>query len=171
MVVAVQYWNEREGKVAVHYFDSEFSGHPQTETLLEKFKRTLWPVDPNKLLQVSMDGPMVKWTRAKWIHMHQRWSIWNDVVCMLCMEAFKMERKKRVGWWEMYFGSCSLTRQHGEMTSMRWQKQNFLWDSVSTEGWKTQQLPSREQKCGRSTSAATRNFQHVKCHHLHPTIQ
>lgn len=36
-------------------------GHTQAEKLLEKTKRTLSPLDPNKLLSISMDGPMVNW--------------------------------------------------------------------------------------------------------------
>ncbi|KAJ8364953.1 hypothetical protein SKAU_G00137840 [Synaphobranchus kaupii] len=36
-------------------------GHTQAEKLLEKIKRTLSPLDPKRLLQISMDGPMVNW--------------------------------------------------------------------------------------------------------------
>lgn len=59
--VVVRHWSEREGKVVVHYFDSEFWGHTQAEKLLERIKRALSPLNPNKLLQISMDGPAVNW--------------------------------------------------------------------------------------------------------------
>ncbi|CAM4635460.1 unnamed protein product [Leuciscus chuanchicus] len=59
--VVVRHWSEREGKVVVHYFDSEFLGHTQAEKLLERIKRALSPLNPNKLLQISMDGPAVNW--------------------------------------------------------------------------------------------------------------
>ncbi|KAL7373641.1 hypothetical protein ABVT39_011347 [Epinephelus coioides] len=59
--VVARHWSEREGKVVVHYFDSEFMGHTQAEKLLEKIKRALSPLNPNKLLQISVDSPAVNW--------------------------------------------------------------------------------------------------------------
>ncbi|KAK1898471.1 Adenylate cyclase type 6 [Dissostichus eleginoides] len=61
MDIILRYWSEREGKVAVRYFTSEFLGHTQTEKLLESINRSLSPLDPKKLLQISMDGPTVNW--------------------------------------------------------------------------------------------------------------
>ncbi|KAK1906949.1 hypothetical protein KUDE01_009345 [Dissostichus eleginoides] len=61
MDIILRYWSEREGKVAVRYFTSEFLGHTQAEKLLESINRSLSPLDPKKLLQISMDGPTVNW--------------------------------------------------------------------------------------------------------------
>ncbi|KAI2656593.1 AAA ATPase forming ring-shaped complexes [Labeo rohita] len=65
MDIIVRYWSDPEEKVGVRYFDSEFMGHTQAEKLLEKIKKTLSPLDPKKLLQISMDGPMVNWKFLK----------------------------------------------------------------------------------------------------------
>ncbi|KAJ4946267.1 hypothetical protein JOQ06_023935 [Pogonophryne albipinna] len=61
MDIILRYWSEREGKVAVRYFTSEFLGHTPAEKLLESINRSLSPLDPKKLLQISMDGPTVNW--------------------------------------------------------------------------------------------------------------
>ncbi|KAK2832572.1 hypothetical protein Q7C36_016034 [Tachysurus vachellii] len=44
------------------------------EKLLEKIKKTLSPLDPNKLLQISMDGPMVNWKFLKMLQEDKRQS-------------------------------------------------------------------------------------------------
>ncbi|KAI4829210.1 hypothetical protein KUCAC02_023270 [Chaenocephalus aceratus] len=61
MDIILRYWSEREGKVAVRYFTSEFLRHTQAEKLLESINRSLSPLDSKKLLQISMDGPTVNW--------------------------------------------------------------------------------------------------------------
>lgn len=59
MDVVVRYWSEREGKVAVHYFDSEFMGHTQAEKLLEKIKRTLSPLELEDVVLMSLQSVCV----------------------------------------------------------------------------------------------------------------
>ncbi|XP_060753828.1 uncharacterized protein LOC132864430 isoform X1 [Neoarius graeffei] len=59
MDVLVWYWSDDNEKVVVHYLDSKFLGHTQSEKLVESIKASLSPLDPNKLLQISMDGPSV----------------------------------------------------------------------------------------------------------------
>ncbi|KAJ3590501.1 hypothetical protein NHX12_008452 [Muraenolepis orangiensis] len=61
MDIILRYWSEREGKVAVRYFTSEFLGPTQAEKLLEGINRYRSSLDPKKLLQISMDGPTVNW--------------------------------------------------------------------------------------------------------------
>ncbi|GAA6108193.1 uncharacterized protein LOC121526132 isoform X4 [Tachysurus ichikawai] len=111
MDIIVCYWCDREEKVAVRYF--EFMGHTQAEKLLEKIKKTLSPLDPNKLLQIPLDGPMVssKKTKANQTLLPQSCCIWEAVLCMLCMEAFKVERKKQTA--EAIFGKIPDRRSNG----------------------------------------------------------
>lgn len=98
MDIIVRYWCDREEKVAVHYFDSEFMGHTQAEKLLEKIKKTLSPLDPKKLLQISMDGPMVNW---KFLKLFQEDKSQSDP------DASKL----------LNLGSCSLHVVHGSFQS------------------------------------------------------
>ncbi|KAK1905642.1 hypothetical protein KUDE01_012822 [Dissostichus eleginoides] len=113
MDIILRYWSEREGKVAVRYFTSEFLGHTQAEKLLESINRSLSPLDPKKLLQISMDGPTVNW---KFLRIFQEDKSKEDpdapklinlevVVCMLCMEVSRPERGKQTA--EAFFGGIS----------------------------------------------------------------
>lgn len=59
MDVLVRYWSVAEQKVAVHYLDSQFLGHTQSDKLLDSIEVSLSPLDSAKLMQISMDGPAV----------------------------------------------------------------------------------------------------------------
>lgn len=92
MGVIVNYWSEREEKVAVYFFYySKFMGHTQTEKPLEKIKKTLSPLDPKKLLQISMDGPMVNW---KFLKMFQ------EVKCYAVPDSAKFINLGKTAFWQ-----------------------------------------------------------------------
>lgn len=66
-------------------------GHTQTEKPLEKIKKTLSPLDPKKLLQISMDGPMVNW---KFLKMFQ------EVKCYAVPDSAKFINLGKTAFWQ-----------------------------------------------------------------------
>ena len=57
----VRYWHSDTGQDSLRYLGSEFLGHATAANLLTHFKDGIRQLDPNRLLQVSMDGPSVNW--------------------------------------------------------------------------------------------------------------
>jgi hypothetical protein len=56
---SVRYWDPNHNQVIDRYFGSEFLGHARAVDLLESFKSGTYKLIPEKLIQVSMDGPNV----------------------------------------------------------------------------------------------------------------
>ena len=56
MVVMVQYWDEEESQVKVCYLGSTFS---TAVDLIDKLSEVIKQLDPEKLYQISIDGPAV----------------------------------------------------------------------------------------------------------------
>ena len=61
MVIFLWFWNHKEEKVDVRYWDSRFLGHAAHKDLLKHFSSALEGIDLSKIIQVSMDGPSVNW--------------------------------------------------------------------------------------------------------------
>ena len=63
MDINIRYFHR--DKVVSQYLDSQFLGHSTAIDLLHAFKKGTSKLNPNKLLQVSMDGPNVN---LKFLH-------------------------------------------------------------------------------------------------------
>ena len=59
MDLHVRFWNKEKGCVVTCYCNSEFLGKASALDLHENFISSLPEIEPNKLLQVSSDGPNV----------------------------------------------------------------------------------------------------------------
>ena len=59
MDLLVCYFDETELKVKTRYLDSQFLGHGTSTDLKRNFDDAVKELDPNKLIQVGMDGPNV----------------------------------------------------------------------------------------------------------------
>ena len=59
MLVMVQYWDEEENEVRTRYLGSTFLGHSTAVDLMDKLNEVIKHLDPEKLYQISMDGPAV----------------------------------------------------------------------------------------------------------------
>ena len=59
MDLIVWCWSENKEKVVVNYLDFQFMGNSQAEVFVERMKKSLSSLDPNKLLQISVDDPRV----------------------------------------------------------------------------------------------------------------
>ena len=59
MDLLVRYFDEIELKVKTRYLDSQFLGHGTSTDLKRNFDDAVKELDPNKLIQVGMDGPNV----------------------------------------------------------------------------------------------------------------
>ena len=57
----VRFWDIDTNQVAVNCLGSQFLGHAKATDLLIHFKEGKEELNPNHLLQVSMDGPNVNW--------------------------------------------------------------------------------------------------------------
>ena len=61
MDVHTRFWNNDQGLVETHYYDSEFLRHPNAENLLSCLTDSIHHLDSDKLLHLAMDGPNVNW--------------------------------------------------------------------------------------------------------------
>ena len=59
MVVMVQYWGEEENEVRTRYLGSNFLRHSTAVGLMDNFNEVIKHLNPEKLYQISMDGPAV----------------------------------------------------------------------------------------------------------------
>ena len=50
---------KKQKQVEVRYWDSQFLGHATSGDLLENFTKSLFGLDLSKIIQISMDGPIV----------------------------------------------------------------------------------------------------------------
>ena len=61
MDVDIHNWDDAKNLVQTQNFDSNFLKCPNAEMLFEKIKESLTELDESKLIQLSMDGPLVNW--------------------------------------------------------------------------------------------------------------
>ena len=59
MDLIVRYWHEADQQVKVRYWDSKFLGHSAHQDLLSHFNQSIDKIDLSKVVQISMDGPVV----------------------------------------------------------------------------------------------------------------
>ena len=50
-----------EHKVVCHYLTSTFLGHTQAEDVKKMFEEGIKDLEPRRMIQISMDGPIVNW--------------------------------------------------------------------------------------------------------------
>ena len=55
----IRYFDEDDQQVKVRYFDSRFLEHSTHVDLFEQFTSAVRELNPNRILQISMDGPSV----------------------------------------------------------------------------------------------------------------
>ena len=61
MDMIVRFWDSESNKVTKRYFNSEFMGHATAADMLTHSKNGVALLNPSSLVQISMDGPNVKW--------------------------------------------------------------------------------------------------------------
>ena len=61
MDVVIRYWCEKNNRVKVRYWDSQFQHGAAADTLLNGLNNSLSKHDTSKMIQLSMDGPNVNW--------------------------------------------------------------------------------------------------------------
>jgi len=57
--VYIRFWDDNANEVSCRYYNSAFLGHTTSNDLLKALKMSLEPLDLQRLLQISMDGPNV----------------------------------------------------------------------------------------------------------------
>ena len=67
MDLLVRYFDETEERVKTRYLDSQFLGHGTSIHLKMNFDETVTDLNPNKLIQIGMDGPNVNLKLLKMI--------------------------------------------------------------------------------------------------------
>ena len=65
MDIVLRFFNENTGQVETPYFDSRFLRRPNSINLLDSLLEGLSPLDMDKMIQLSMDGPNVNWDVLK----------------------------------------------------------------------------------------------------------
>ena len=65
MDVNVRFWNECRNNVETRYYDSKFLDRPNAENLLESIRDASNGLLLENFLQLTMDGPSVKWEVLK----------------------------------------------------------------------------------------------------------
>ena len=61
MDLLVRYWSEDAGKVCTRYMDSRFLKRPNAQNLVDALLNAIKPLTPQRLVQLSMDGPNTNW--------------------------------------------------------------------------------------------------------------
>ena len=59
MDVLIRYFDEDDKQVKVRYLDSRFLGHSTNVNLFAQFTNAVNELNLNRILQISMDGPIV----------------------------------------------------------------------------------------------------------------
>ena len=59
MDLIARYWHEADQQVKVRYWDSKCLGHSAHQDLLSHFNQSIDKIDLTKVVQISMDGPVV----------------------------------------------------------------------------------------------------------------
>ena len=67
MDLLVRYFDETEERVKTRYLDSQFLGHETSIDLKRNFFETVKDLNPNKLIQIGMDSPIVNLKLLKMI--------------------------------------------------------------------------------------------------------
>ncbi|KAK6471317.1 hypothetical protein HHUSO_G29675 [Huso huso] len=121
MDVVVRYWSEEEFKVVVHYLDSEFLGHTQAEQLLDKIKIILSPLDPKKLLQISIDGPKINWKFLRIFEEERRQMDPNLPHLHVVHGSFQQGEKEKLGetvraLWQLFHDTLARRDDFADMT-------------------------------------------------------
>ena len=75
MDLTVRFWNTTENQVSARYWDSKFLGYTRVDNVLAKFNDSMRTLDPNNMIQVSMDGPSTNW---KFIESLKRYRLANE---------------------------------------------------------------------------------------------
>lgn len=57
--VYIRFWDDNANEVSCRYYNSAFLGHTTSNDLLKALKMSLEPLDLQRILQISMDGPNV----------------------------------------------------------------------------------------------------------------
>ncbi|KAJ8967881.1 hypothetical protein NQ314_002598 [Rhamnusium bicolor] len=65
MDIHVRYFDCNKGRVETRFFNSVFMSHTAAEDILQHFLNGIKPLQPNRILQISMDGPNVNWKILK----------------------------------------------------------------------------------------------------------
>ena len=60
MDILIRYFDCLENRMKVHYLDSKLFGHATHQNLFIQYTQALFKLDTSKMLQVSVDGPIVK---------------------------------------------------------------------------------------------------------------
>ena len=58
MDLVSRFWHIFNNQVSVRYWDSKFLGHTKADVLLAKFNDSVSALNLNKMIQISMDGPI-----------------------------------------------------------------------------------------------------------------
>ena len=92
MDLIICFWDD-DNMVKVRYLGSSFFGHSITKDLMTQFEEVTNKVAPDKLFQISMDGPKVNLRFiGKWKSL-----IWALAVCTLCMVLLNLVLKAHPG--------------------------------------------------------------------------
>ena len=94
MDIVLRFFNENTGQVETRYFDSRFLKRPNSINLLDILLEGLSPLDMDKMIQLSMDGPNVNW----------------DVLKRLSLSSEEKDSSKLIN-----IGSCGLHVVHGAL--------------------------------------------------------
>ena len=94
MDIVLRFFNENTGQVETRYFDSRVLKRPNSINLLDRLLGGLSPLDMDKMIQLSMDGPNVNW----------------DVLKRLSLSREEKESSKLIN-----IGSCGLHVVHGAL--------------------------------------------------------
>ena len=76
MDTVVRYWNNINNQVSVCYWNSNFLGHTIAVDILSKFNDAVSTVDPNGMIQVSMDGPKTNMKFLELLKSHRYRLLW-----------------------------------------------------------------------------------------------
>ena len=68
MDVAVRFWNDKTGLAETKYFDSQFRRRSSAQNSFDSLYESISELEKNKLLQLAMDGPSVKWNVLDFPH-------------------------------------------------------------------------------------------------------
>ena len=68
----VRYWDNATNQVTTRYYTSAFLGKASADDIYDHFQKCCPTVDPNKLLQISSDGPNINLSFLNTIHEKRR---------------------------------------------------------------------------------------------------
>ena len=80
MSVMVRYWDIETNIVNVRYLDSSFFGHSKHNNLVEEFQKNTKELQPEKLFQISMDGPNVNLKFLEVIYLDRNENLFHSLI-------------------------------------------------------------------------------------------